>query len=156
MNWEVFSLDWSFSQLFYSKLVLPQSRPVKRRKAWGRLDFESQFCHKVAERPHTSLFTLFLFYTVRTDNTCRTRVKWDNTNKAPDMWSGDLYDSSLTALPFPLLLTVSFLKIKITLFILASPEPHMASATLWKACRNAAVNLLITSLKPWGPDVFQK
>lgn len=61
MNWEVFSLDWSFSQLFYSKLVLPQFRPVKRWKAWGRLDFESQFCHKVAERPHTSLFMIFLF-----------------------------------------------------------------------------------------------
>lgn len=105
MNWEVFSLDWSFSQLFYSKLVLPQFRPVKRWKAWGRLDFESQFCHKVAERPHTSLFMIFLFYSVRTDNTCCTTVKWDKTNKAPDMWSGDLYDSSLTALLFPLLLT---------------------------------------------------
>ena len=65
-----------------------------------------------------------------------------------------LYDSSLTALPSPLLLTVSFLKI--ILLILVSPEPNMASATLLKACRNAATNLLITSLKPWGPDVFQK
>ena len=65
-----------------------------------------------------------------------------------------LYASSLTTLSFPLLLTVSFLKI--ILLILVSPEPNMASATLLKACRNVATNLLITSLKPWGPDVFQK
>lgn len=41
------------------------------------------------------------------------------------------------------------LTIEIILFILVSSEPSLVSATLWKACRNAATKL-ISSLKSWN------